>query len=131
MRKVSPGGRLRLMWTGSQSHPLQSNFRVPLTRPGHSMEAGLYHRPMRTAGIDLSSKDRETAACVISWGEGRGTVESLRLRVSDPEIVRMIGDVDKVGVDVPIGWPKAFVEALAQWSGEGRWTADYLHSNVE
>jgi len=72
-----------------------------------------------------------TAACIMSWGEGSGTIESLRLGVSDAEIVRMMGDVDKVGIDVPIGWPKAFVEALAQWSGEGSWPADYLHSNIE
>jgi predicted nuclease with RNAse H fold len=86
---------------------------------------------MRTAGIDLSSQDRKTATCVMSWGEGRGTIESLHLDVSDTEIVAMIGDVDKVGIDVPLGWPKAFVEALAQLSGEGSWPADYLHSNTK
>ena len=85
---------------------------------------------VRTAGIDLSSQDERTAACVISWGEGAGRIESLQLGVNDARILALIGAVDKAGIDVPFGWPAAFVEAVGSLGSGGEWPASYGHADT-
>jgi predicted nuclease with RNAse H fold len=86
---------------------------------------------MRTAGIDLSSQDRRTAACIVSWCDGAATVESLHVGVGDAEIVDILGHVDKAGIDVPLGWPSAFVDAVAQHGRAGTWPTDYIHADTK
>ena len=82
---------------------------------------------MRTAGVDLASQDKRTAMCVIQWTPSGGRVEQLHLGVGDQEIGALIDEVDKVGIDVPLGWPVAFADAVAQHSRSGRWPAEYDH----
>ena len=41
------------------------------------------HVPSTTLGIDLAAQPRETAACVIRWGEDAATVESLAAGLDD------------------------------------------------
>lgn len=48
--------------------------------------------------------------------------------MNDAKITDLITSSDKIGVDSPLGWPIAFVEAVAQHSRDGSWLADYLHS---
>jgi predicted nuclease with RNAse H fold len=86
---------------------------------------------MITAGVDLSSQVAHTASCVIDWSDGRGTVTALSLGVADDCIVQLIGEVDKLGIDVPLGWPIPFVEAVAQHSQNGRWPSDYSHADTK
>jgi predicted nuclease with RNAse H fold len=83
---------------------------------------------MRTAGIDLSSRDEKSAACVIEWSAGRASISSFTLRVGDEEIAGHVADVDKVGIDVPLGWPIAFVDALSEHSKAGAWPTTYRHT---
>jgi len=85
---------------------------------------------MITAGVDLSSQVAHTASCVIDWSGGRGTVTELSLAVGDACIVQLVGEVDKLGIDVPLGWPIAFAEAVAQHSENGRWPSDYSHADT-
>lgn len=85
---------------------------------------------MITAGVDLSSQVAHTASCVIDWSDGRGTVTGLSLAVGDTCIVQLVGEVDKLGIDVPLGWPIAFAEAVAQHSQNGRWPSDYSHADT-
>jgi hypothetical protein len=85
---------------------------------------------MITAGVDLSSQVLGTASCVIGWSGQRGTVTSLCLGVADADIVELVGGVDKLGIDVPLGWPIAFAEAIAQHSRTGRWPSDYSHTDT-
>jgi predicted nuclease with RNAse H fold len=79
---------------------------------------------MITVGIDLSSEaTNRTATCRIRWdGGGSASVESLREQVSMAEITTALGDpsVDKVGVDVPLGWPRAFVDLVAEHDSHQR-----------
>jgi predicted nuclease with RNAse H fold len=86
---------------------------------------------MRTAGIDLSSQDKKTALCVISWAGGLGNVEALQVGVSDADIIKTLLEVDKAGIDVPLGWPLQFVRALESHVRQLGWPADYIHSNTE
>jgi len=85
---------------------------------------------MITAGVDLSSQVAHTACCVIDWSDGRGAVATLRLGVVDTDIAQLVGEVDKVGIDVPLGWPIAFAEAVMQHSLTGRWPSDYSHADT-
>lgn len=86
---------------------------------------------MRTAGIDLSSRDEKSAACVVEWLPGQAAITSLALGVDDAEISRLIGEVEKVGIDVPLGWPIAFVEAVSQHSSLGTWPETYRHTTID
>jgi hypothetical protein len=88
---------------------------------------------MRTAGIDLASQAAGTAACTIEWPEGghsgdRARVSSLRLGVDDQAATELILGADKVGLDVPLGWPIAFVEAVSAHTRDGSWPPEYLHA---
>jgi hypothetical protein len=85
---------------------------------------------MLTAGVDLSSQVAHTASCVIDWSDHRGSVVNLCLGVADSNIVGLLGEVDKLGIDVPLGWPIAFAEAVAQHSQTGRWPSDYSHADI-
>jgi predicted nuclease with RNAse H fold len=86
---------------------------------------------VRTAGIDLSSQDRKSAACVMEWSDYRAEIISLDLSVSDEVITRLIGEVDKLGIDIPLGWPIAFAEAIAKHSRDGTWPETYRHADIE
>jgi hypothetical protein len=68
---------------------------------------------MRTLGIDLASSSARTAACVIRWEARTARVEHLQAGVDDNELRRLAADVDKVGIDVPFGWPDAFVASVS------------------
>ncbi|WP_214406989.1 DUF429 domain-containing protein [Pseudonocardia lacus] len=79
---------------------------------------------MRTAGIDLAAADKNTAACVIDWAGDRTSVR-FETDTSDEGLLRICGEVDKVGIDCPFGWPVPFVEAILAhrnrepWPGRG------------
>lgn len=57
-------------------------------------------------------------------------MSELTLGVDDAAIRALVGRVDKVGIDVPLGWPVAFAEAVAQHSRDGSWPEDYEHSDT-
>jgi hypothetical protein len=86
---------------------------------------------MRTAGVDLSSQDRKSAACVMEWSDYKAEIISLNVNVSDEVIARLIGEVDKLGIDIPLGRPIAFVEAVARHSRDGTWPETYRHADIE
>jgi hypothetical protein len=85
---------------------------------------------MITAGVDLSSQVAHTACCVIDWSGRRGTVTTLSLGVADTDIVQLVGEVEKLGIDVPLGWPIPFAEAVMHHSLTGRWPSDYSHADT-
>jgi predicted nuclease with RNAse H fold len=86
---------------------------------------------MRTAGVDLSSQDKKSAACVVEWSGSRASIMTLTLGVGDTEIARLISAVDKIGIDVPLGWPIAFAEAVSGHSRFGIWPDIYQHARME
>ncbi len=76
---------------------------------------------MRTLGVDLAADPKRTAACSIDWRAG--TVILLPRPTGDDAIVRAILGAEMTGIDVPLGWPDPFVDALVAHR-EGRpWPA--------
>lgn len=65
---------------------------------------------MRTLGIDLSANPMKTGACQIDWGSGG--VAFLSRPVVDEELVVAAASSDMTAIDVPLGWPDEFVDAL-------------------
>lgn len=76
---------------------------------------------MITLGIDLASQPRGTAACAIEWRDGRARVLEVACGQDDDALVKRIAGADKVGLDVPFGWPEAFVAAVGRFHGGGAW----------
>ena len=66
---------------------------------------------------------------MIEWSDGQATVTSLALGVQDNTIKELIFKANKVGIDVPLGWPVAFVDAVSQHSRDGSWPASYSHAD--
>jgi predicted nuclease with RNAse H fold len=83
-----------------------------------------------TCGVDLSSQASNTSACVIDWSDGRAMVTEITLGVTDGMISRLLQDVEKLGIDVPLGWPMSFARAVARHSEDGSWPADYTHADT-
>ena len=65
---------------------------------------------------------------MVAWA-GHGSVDDPR--VSDADITGLIGHVDKLGIDVPLGRPTAFAEAVWHHSLDGTWPSGYLHSEMD
>ena len=64
---------------------------------------------MRTFGIDLSADPARTGACSIDW-EARSV--SFLPHASDKELVAAAVAADMTAIDVPLGWPDQFVDAI-------------------
>lgn len=67
---------------------------------------------MRTLGVDLSAEAEKTAVCEIDWE--RQCAHILDGEHHDQEIIDRIEGVDVAGIDTPLGWPEAFVNAVSQ-----------------
>src|SRR3990172_1919274 len=67
---------------------------------------------MVTLGVDFAAQDKNTAACKIKWELGSGRVEGVFLRLGDAQLMELFGQVDRIGIDIPFGWPQAFVEGV-------------------
>src|SRR5205814_9966363 len=78
---------------------------------------------MVTLGIDLSSAKEGTAACIIERKKTRAVAWVPEMRCDDEKLKALIDKADVVGIDAPLGWPRAFVEAVADWK-ETEWSKD-------
>ncbi|HEY7173638.1 MAG TPA: DUF429 domain-containing protein [Micromonosporaceae bacterium] len=76
---------------------------------------------MLTLGIDLAASPARTAACTIDWTASgvRGEVRPPPL--DDADLLRLMRDADRIGIDCPLGWPVAFVEAVASYQAGDAW----------
>lgn len=78
-------------------------------RAGVCQSAGV-----RTLGIDLAAEPAGTALAVLRWDAGGARVESLDVGVDDAGLLAALRDPDgAVGVDCPVGWPRAFVDLVS------------------
>jgi hypothetical protein len=82
---------------------------------------------MVTLGIDFASQPANTGACFVLWGKGRAEVETLQVGVTDDEILAFCPRAGKVGIDVPFGWPSAFVQAVAAHARREDWPKSSIH----
>ena len=72
---------------------------------------------MKTLGIDLSADPARTGACQIDWSAG--TVSFVG-GGTDEALVAAAASADMTAIDVPLGWPDAFVDAVvAHHQGQG------------
>ena len=72
--------------------------------------------PTRYVGLDLAAQDRRTGLAVLREEDpasGALVLEEARTGVDDALIAQRVRGAGKVGVDVPVGWPRRFVELLA------------------
>ena len=76
---------------------------------------------MRTLGVDLAASPLKTGACAIDWEIG--TVELLERPITDDQLVDAITTADFTGIDVPLGWPDAFVAGLVAHHRGEPWPA--------
>jgi predicted nuclease with RNAse H fold len=77
---------------------------------------------MITAGVDLAAQPERTAACRIEWADGRAAVIDLAARdVDDERIAALLTASERTGVDVPLGWPDAFIAAVSAHHAARPW----------
>lgn len=85
------------------------------TRPGGRTAAAGRMPGVITVGLDVASQARDTAACRVEWKHGEATIRGIEEGVGDCAIRDIVaGQAEKCGVDVPLGWPDAFVQALGR-----------------
>ena len=78
-------------------------------------------RRLVIVGIDLASQDERTAICRITWHDGRVQADDPIVGASDAELRELIEVSDKVGIDIPLGWPSLFVEAISAHHRHRAW----------
>jgi predicted nuclease with RNAse H fold len=71
---------------------------------------------MLTLGIDLASQPEKTAVCLIAWNSDHATIDTLKVCLTDDDLVLLGEKADKIGVDVPFGWPARFVRVVSAHS---------------
>lgn len=71
---------------------------------------------MITAGVDLAASPATTGVAVLSGSR----ILDLAVGVDDDALVAMTAAATKIGIDCPLGWPRAFVAMLADPSSPPR-----------
>ena len=70
---------------------------------------------MKTVGVDVSSQPKGTASCLVHWSNGSARIDAVEEGLEDGRLEKVVnGPVDKVGIDVPLGWPDIFVDAVTR-----------------
>lgn len=76
---------------------------------------------MLTAGVDLSADPKKTGVATLQWSDHDAHVTSLSVGGhTDSDLVELIQQVDKTGIDCPLGWPIAFIDYLIAHRAGGR-----------
>ena len=65
-------------------------------------------------GVDLAAEPSNTAVARIRWTESSAEVQAVSVGADDPVLIQEITASDKAGIDCPLGWPRRFVEFVAQ-----------------
>ena len=77
---------------------------------------------MRVIGIDLAASPASTGVVVLEASSGRWSASAVRDEPDDDLLVSLAVDAHAIGVDAPLGWPDAFVEAVVAHHRGDRWT---------
>lgn len=67
---------------------------------------------MTFVGIDLAADVKRTGLAVLREGAGSVVVDHVRIGATDEDLIGAIKSADRVGVDVPFGWPESFVSVI-------------------
>jgi predicted nuclease with RNAse H fold len=76
---------------------------------------------MRTLGIDFAAQPQNTAACTIVWRTREAVVETVAGNVDDQRFLSLVDKAQKIGIDVPFGWPDEFVSSVTAHHAHQRW----------
>lgn len=79
---------------------------------------------MRILGIDLAAQPRTTGCVVLGPSEqerGRWSAVELDGAADDDRLVAAAREVDVIGIDTPLGWPREFVAAVVAHEQFGPW----------
>lgn len=69
---------------------------------------------LRTAGIDLSAQMSATGVAIVNWVDHDATVEEVSVgKHSDADLIKVMTEADKTGIDSPLGWPVEFLRYVA------------------
>ena len=63
-------------------------------------------------GIDLASRPRDTAACVLRFSGGEAHIQTLAKNLDDDDLLDLAAETDVIAIDAPFGWPEEFVELV-------------------
>ena len=67
---------------------------------------------MRFCGIDLAAEAKFTGLATVATDNSSIRVEALAVSVTDEQIIHAVTTAEGTGVDVPVGWPKAFIDFI-------------------
>ena len=67
---------------------------------------------MTFIGIDLAASEQRTGLAELTEDAGCVVVRHVTVGATDHDLVKAIRTARRVGVDIPFGWPDAFVEVL-------------------
>ena len=65
-----------------------------------------------TVGVDLAASARRTAVCRVVWGEADDLMAEFVVPKGDEDLLAVVRDADKSGLDCPLGWPSSFVATI-------------------
>ncbi len=74
---------------------------------------------MRTLGIDLSANPAKTGGCEVEWDTG--AVAFLDRPTEDEQVVEAAQRADLTAIDVPLGWPDGFIDAVVAHRDRTGW----------
>jgi predicted nuclease with RNAse H fold len=66
-----------------------------------------------TVGVDLAASARRTAVCRVVWSAGDALTAEFVVPEGDEELLGVVREADKTGLDCPLGWPSDFVATIA------------------
>ncbi len=70
----------------------------------------------RFVGIDLAADPKRTGIAILGEGE-RLILERAQVGADDGELIAAVRVAERVGVDVPFGWPEPFIELMRAHAG--------------
>jgi hypothetical protein len=76
-----------------------------------------------TIGIDMAAQPKNTGICVLEWRANSVQITNLNGSATDEEIKQLIrnNSANKVGVDIPLGWPVEFTAAISAYGIGQKW----------
>jgi hypothetical protein len=76
--------------------------------------------PVVSVGVDVASQPAGTASCRVRWNGAGAVIESVEHELDDRRLAAILAEpAAKIGLDVPLGWPDGFVEAVARYHAGG------------
>ena len=86
----------------------------------------MYAEKMSTLRVDFAAQPQNTATCLVHWEPGKAHADTPQLGVDDKNLRVLMEEADKVGIDVPLGWPKAFVNSIMAHQRKEMWPAETM-----